>query len=50
MSWSPSIDAAKTVDHDEAVAVAIERDARVRPHAGHGQLQQARAKWNRSRH
>ncbi len=34
-------DAAETVDHDEAVAITIERDARGRAHTRHGELQQA---------
>jgi len=30
------------IDHDQAVAVAVERDAGVGAHPGHGELQQAR--------
>ena len=35
-------DAAEMIDHDQAVAVAIERKPDVRAHAGHGELQQLR--------
>ena len=34
-------DAAKAIDHDEPIAVAVERDARGGAHAGNGELQEA---------
>ena len=43
-------DAPEVIDHDQPVAVAVEGEADVGAHAGHGELQQIRREWSRSRH